>query len=93
MTARKTRSTRTQKKAGTGSGLLSPPSSTGDKAGDRDIVGPRSGMISPLPEEDEDRRSKVRCASFTLRVYLISASLLLLVIRYARAYTVFCAVY
>ena len=60
MTTRKTRSTRTQKKADTGSGLLSPPSSTGEKAGDRDAPGPSSVMISPPPEEDEGRRSKVR---------------------------------
>lgn len=58
MTARKTRSTRTQKKVDSGSGLLSPPSSTGDKAGDRDAAGPSSTMITP-PEEDEDQRSKV----------------------------------
>jgi hypothetical protein len=59
MTARKTRSTRAQKKTESGSGLLSPPSSTGDKAGDRDAAGPSSTMISPPSEEDEDRRSKV----------------------------------
>ncbi|KAF9648372.1 hypothetical protein BDM02DRAFT_3269586 [Thelephora ganbajun] len=58
MTTRKTRSTRTQKKIETGSGLLSPPSSTGDKAGDRDAAGPSPAMISPPPEEDEDQRPK-----------------------------------
>ena len=59
MTTRKTRSTRTQKKTEPGSGLLSPPSSTGDKAGDRDAAGPSSAVISPPSEEDEDRRSQV----------------------------------
>lgn len=59
MTARKTRTTRTQKKTESGSGLLSPPSSTGDKAGDRDAAGPSSTMISPPPEEDEGQGSKV----------------------------------
>lgn len=58
MTARKARSTRKQKKTESGSGLLSPPSSTGDKAGDRDISGPGSRMISPPPEEDEDQELK-----------------------------------
>lgn len=69
MTARKTRSTRTQKKTepGSGSGLLSPPSSSGDKTGDRDAAGPSSAMISPPPEEDEDRRSKVSALSFHLK--------------------------
>jgi hypothetical protein len=60
MTARKTRSTRAQKKTDTGSGLLSPPSSNGDKTGDRDVAGPSSTMISPPPEEDGGRRSKGR---------------------------------
>ena len=59
MAGRKTRSARTQKKTDTGSGLLSPPSSNGDKAGDRDAAGPSSTMISPPPEADEDHLSKV----------------------------------
>lgn len=63
MTTRKTRSTRTQKKTDTGSGLLSPPSSNGDKTGDRDTVGPSSAMISPPPEEDEGYGSKARVGS------------------------------
>lgn len=58
MTARKARNTRTQKKTQSGSGLLSPPSSTGDKAGDHDTAGPSPAMISTLPE-DEGQRSKV----------------------------------
>ena len=61
MTTRKTRSTRTQKKTDTGSGLPSPPSSTGDgKPGDHNAAGPSSAMISPPPGENGDHRSKVR---------------------------------
>ena len=63
MTARKTRSTRTQKKTDTDSGLLSPPSSNGDKAGDRDAAGPSSTVISLPPEEDGGHRSKVSVSS------------------------------
>ena len=66
MTARKTRSTRAQKKTNTGSGLPSPPSSSGDgKASDRNAAGTSSAMISPPPEENVDHRSKVRRLLFT----------------------------
>ena len=74
MTTRKTRSTRTKKKTDSDSGLLSPPSSTGDKAGDHDAAGPSSLMISPTPEEDEDQRSKASQVFSTRRLYLISVS-------------------
>lgn len=59
MTARKARRTRTQKKTESSSGLLSPPSSTGDKAGDHDAAGPSLTVISTPSEEDEGQRSKV----------------------------------
>ena len=66
MTARKTRSTRTQKKTDSDSGLPSPPYSNGDKTNDNDAAGPSSTMISPPPEEDGGRRSKVRVGCFVL---------------------------